>query len=267
METNNIDQIIKQKLANRTFQPATSAWERLSVSLDEQPKKKNKKLFITIGFAASILLCITLGIAFFLNTDNPKIPEQIIVSQPIDTINIQNNIEKHFKQIPVENAIVKESTSEDNKVKNKMISQKSSKKIIKSRSENLLSKNEMIVIDKKELEKDNQVSENTINYKEKLQKIENSKSAITINSNDLLYAVTHNPQEVQTYYAKYQKDRNEVLKIIKNELKATHIKMNPSTILADVERTITEEEFKNDFMNLIKKKVVDIAQAIATRNN
>lgn len=34
MKTNHIDKIVKEKLAERTFQPSVSAWERLSISLD-----------------------------------------------------------------------------------------------------------------------------------------------------------------------------------------------------------------------------------------
>lgn len=56
MKTNNIDQNIKKKFDNRTLEPSSSAWERLSVQLDEQPKQKKIGWFFYIGAAASILL-------------------------------------------------------------------------------------------------------------------------------------------------------------------------------------------------------------------
>jgi ABC-type uncharacterized transport system substrate-binding protein len=83
----------------------------------------------------------------------------------------------------------------------------------------------------------------------------------------LLYAVTHSPKEVQTYYAKYQVNREDVMRIIKLELKQSNLKLNPETILAEVESTIAEDDFKNNFMQFLKKRVVDIASAIATRND
>ena len=56
------------------------------------------------------------------------------------------------------------------------------------------------------------------------------------------------------------------MRIIKNELKQSNIKLNPETILAEVEKNIDEDNFKNNFMQFLKKRVVDIASAIASRN-
>ena len=94
-----------------------------------------------------------------------------------------------------------------------------------------------------------------------------TETSIKINSDDLLFAVTHSPKEVQTYYAKYQVNREDVMRIIKNELKQSNIKLNPETILAEVEKTIDEDDFKNNFMQFLKKRVVDIASVIASRND
>lgn len=269
MKTNHIDKIIKEKLAERTFQPSDSAWERLSITLDDQPKKHKKPLYLVWGIAASILLCISFGIGFFLNDDMPKIPEQNVVTQPNDTNIIKNNIDEILKKTPQENVIVQQSEikNDTDKIKNqtKKIHQENRKKPIQNLaiSDNIITKSELQndsiskAITSKE---NNDSSEKSIKNSEK-------QSKIKVNSADLLYAVTHNPQEVKAYYAKYQIDRNEVLKFIKDELKTTNIKMEPSIILTEVERTIDEEDFQNNFMKLIKKKVVDIAQAIATRND
>ena len=45
MKTNKLDHSVKEKLANRTFIPSASAWERLSMKLDEQPKEKKRGWF------------------------------------------------------------------------------------------------------------------------------------------------------------------------------------------------------------------------------
>ena len=92
-------------------------------------------------------------------------------------------------------------------------------------------------------------------------------SAIKINADDLLFAVTHSPKEVSAYYAKYNVNRNDVLRTIKSELKKSNFKIDPNTILAEVERTIDDDIFQNNFMNSLKRKVSDIAEAIASRND
>ena len=83
----------------------------------------------------------------------------------------------------------------------------------------------------------------------------------------MLYAVTHSSQEVKEYYAKYNLSRDDVLRTIKSELKKSNIKVNPNIILAEVERTIDDDDFQNNFMKSIKRRVTDIAAAIASRNN
>jgi len=83
----------------------------------------------------------------------------------------------------------------------------------------------------------------------------------------LLFAVTHSSTEVKEYYAKLNLTREDVLSTIKNELKNSNIKVSPEAILAEVERTIGEEDFQNNFLQSLKKRVTDIATAIASRND
>ncbi|WP_341221635.1 hypothetical protein [Polaribacter atrinae] len=92
-------------------------------------------------------------------------------------------------------------------------------------------------------------------------------SSIKINSDDLLFTVTHSSAEVKEYYAKYDITREDVLRTIKGELKKGNLKVNPNAILAEVERSIGEEEFQNNFLNSLKKRVTNIATAIASRND
>ena len=92
-------------------------------------------------------------------------------------------------------------------------------------------------------------------------------NSIKINSDDLLYAVTHTSKEVKAYYAKYNINREDVLKTIKGELKKSNLKVDPNTILAEVERSIDDDYFENSFMKSLKRRVSDIAVAIAARND
>ncbi|APZ47588.1 hypothetical protein BW723_15415 [Polaribacter reichenbachii] len=267
MKTNKIDKDIKQKFENRTFKPSASAWERLSVQLDEQPKQKKIGWFFYIGAAASILLLVTIGIKMFTNDTEEIIPKDQIVISPIDTNLIDKKIEKFINEIPVEEALVKQKEVE---IENKKNTEKVIVKKEKYRhKKNNNTKKEQTVIAKVDVENKNiiptEIEKSPINKTGILEQDPNS--TIKINADDLLYAVTHSPREVKEYYAKYNVNREDVLKTIKNELKKSNLKVNPNTILAEVERTIDDDAFQNNFMKSLKRRVTDIASAIASRND
>ncbi|QXP70116.1 hypothetical protein H0I29_16100 [Polaribacter sp. R2A056_3_33] len=271
METNNIDKNIKNKFQNRTINPSASAWERLSTKLDEQPKAKKKGWFFYVGAAASILLLVSVGFLFFNKNEDVK-PIEIIVENPIDTITIDAKIDQFIKEIPAEEAIVKIDKVEEKQVeisnKNVVTKEESKKSINNSIVAN--NKNKVIPTTEEVIEtvvavsEDHPTKEKTIN-KETLKQDPNS--SIKINSDDLLFAVTHSSTEVKEYYAILNLTREDVLSTIKNELKNSNIKVSPEAILAEVERTIGEEDFQNNFLQSLKKRVTDIATAIASRND
>lgn len=273
MQTNNLDKNIKEKLQNRTFMPSNSAWERLSAQLDEQPKQKKRGWFFYIGAAASILLLISVSF-FYLNKTHSDEPIDIIVNNPIDTVKINTKINNLINEVPVEKAIVKVD-------KTKQKSSEKKKNIIKNRksysnqkriivAQNNITKKEKETIAKVDVKKhtiDNkklEVKTKTIKNKPLKQ---DPNSSIKINSEDLLYAVTHSAQDVKAYYAKHNLTRDNILKTIKSELKKSNLKVNPETILAEVERNIDDENYQNNFIKSIKRRVSDIATAIASRNN
>ena len=82
-----------------------------------------------------------------------------------------------------------------------------------------------------------------------------------------MYAVTHNKEDVKTYYARHSLDREDILRTIKSELKKSNIEVNPEIILAEVERTIDDDDFQNNFMKSLKNKISDFATVIASRND
>ena len=276
-----IDKNIKEKFANRTLEPSASAWERLSAQLDEQPKEKKKGWFFYLGIAASILLLVSVGIHLFSNDSQEIKLDTVIVEHPIDTISINKKIEKVFNTIPVEKAIVKTERVEEkqnvikkstkneitkvssNVVANKVKQSYSNKKITSwqtsNTNRNKIAKIEETIAKNKE--------ENLQPKKEHKIIKPNPNNSIKINSDDLLFAVTHSPTEVKEYYAKYNISKDEVLKSIKNQLKKSNFKIDPNIILAEVERTIDDDDFQNNFMRLLKKKVSDIATVIASRND
>jgi len=111
MKTNNIDKVVKQKLENRTFSPSESAWERLSMQLEEQPKKKKTNWVLYTGIAASILLLLTIAIQVFNTKEEVIIPENELVIDKVDKEIINQKIDKLINEIPKEEAIVKEEVN------------------------------------------------------------------------------------------------------------------------------------------------------------
>jgi len=268
METNNIDKNIKEKLANRTFEPSASAWERLSLKLDEQPEKKKKGWFFYIGAAASILLVVSIGFQLFSdNIIEGKPMKEIIVENPIDATVIDTKIDKLINEIPVEKALV---NVDEIGAKETRSTPKNTNVVVKSKKS--YPKESMIIIAKNEeqitiVHVDNNLSEKKSSEVKKEALQQNLNSRIKINSIDLLYAVTHSKEDVKTYYARHSLDREDILRTIKSGLKKSNIEVNPEIILAEVERTIDDDDFQNNFMKSLKNKISDFATVIASRND
>ena len=283
MSTNKIDKEIAEKLKDRTFKPSVSAWERLSSQLDEQETKKKRNWFLYVGYAAGIALLFSVGISFF-GEDSEIVPtKEIIVNAPIDTLQFDDSKLKEL--VPVEEAIV-ESENGDKRTKNQdtrqeEINNKKSIVIVNKVKQSLNNNKTVIAKNDKPIIKKSIViptKENTSKLEgvviAKVDKIEKqnttlekaSNSRIKVNSEDLLYSVTHTPAEVKAYYAKYNVKREDILKTIKYELKKSNLKINPNTILAEVESNIDDDLFQNNFMQKLKLKISDIAVAIVDRN-
>lgn len=269
MKTNNIDQNIKKKFDNRTLEPSSSAWERLSVQLDEQPKQKKIGWFFYIGAAASILLLVIIGYQFLSSDSNNITPFQEVVKSPIDKTIIDTKIEEFINEIPLEEALVKEEIDADKfiksedkiAVKNNVYKKKRQKTATDKRQ------NKGLAIVNVEPEVDKKKQQIDVIKKASTIKKGHKNSKIKVNAEDLLFAVTHTSQEVKNYYAKYNMDRDALLNTIKLELKKSNLKVNPNSILAEVERTIDDDDFQNNFLKSLKSKVSDIASAIASRND
>ena len=270
MKTNKLDNSIKEKFENRTFEPSASAWERLSVKLDEVPKNKKIGWFFYIGVAASILLLVSVSLYVFSGNPQEINFKDEVVIEKIDKDLIDKNIDNLKTELPIEEVIVHKET----------VKLPPEKPIEKSITEKVISKeyyNSTKITAVKATQKENVVIAKVDDFSnkslenEELKEVNilkrDSNSAIKINADDLLFAVTHTPKEVSEHYAKYNVNREDVLRTIKRELKKSNFKIDPNTILAEVERTIDDDVFQNNFMNSLKRKVSDIASAIASRND
>lgn len=270
MKTNKLDNSIKEKFANRTFEPSASAWERLSVKLDEEPKQKKIGWFFYIGAAASILLLVSISMYVFSDNSQKIIFKDDVVLEKIDKDLIDKNINNLKTDLPVEEVIVQKDGVEV--APEKTINNTIAEKVILKESNNSTkiksikaTQNKTIVIATVD-DFSTELPENG-DFKESKILKRDPNSAIKINADDLLFAVTHTPKEVSAHYAKYNVNREDVLKTIKSELKKSNFKIDPNAILAEVERTIDDDVFQNNFMNSLKRKVSDIAEAIASRND
>lgn len=257
MKISNIDNTIRERLQNRTLQPSDSAWDRLAVQLDEQPKKAKKTWVFYSSIAAGFLLLVSLSVNFILSNDSAIKPTKKIVNQQIETTNATKKMDVKIQDYKTKTLLVQEIDIKD-----------TTPKIIYKKEVQKGQIVEHLTADNLFFDSIKNGIETVQNETEKSEKIVTHQTAISIkiNSEYLLFAVTQSPKEVQTYYAKYQLNRGDVMRIIKNEFKQSNIKLNPETILAEVEKTIDEDDFKNNFMQFLKKRVVDIASAIASRN-
>jgi len=258
MKTNNKDIPIRDKFKSRTFKPSESAWQRLSDKLDEKPKEKKKGWVFYAGIAASILVLVSIGFGVFSSDENQFQPKNEMVVSPIDTsfINIKLNeirLENELNEavVEVEKPNIKEEVISkeirDESAKNKSVL-KENKTIVTSNVDETLRQTHTAILEKNNIKSF-------------------SNSSIKVNANDLLFAVTHNEEEVVAYYAKNNIDRKKLLQSIEDELKKSNIKVDANSVLAEVEQNINEDTFKNNFLQMIKKKVSDVTSAVASRNN
>ena len=288
METNNIDKIVRDSLKSRTIQPSNSSWERLSNQIDIAQEKKRKNRFVYVGYAASILLLIS--VAFFMNTDDvtePITPNTMVTSPTIDTSKFVKPTINNT--VPVETVIVNVDKIEEEKPQKRIITEKR-KPLIKQAK--IIDKNPIVIADntteiKEETiaslqEKTIEIDVNSLlksvdqtNTKvaetkvviPKISKKHFQKSNIKIDSDALLYAVSNPTKDVSEYYKKYSIDRDDVLKNVQKELNKVNLNIEATTLLTSVEKTIDEETFKRSFMQVVKGKITGLASAIANRNN
>lgn len=268
MLVNKIDKNINDKLKNRELKPSISAWERLNVQLEQEKTRKKRKKIQFYSYAASIALLISIGIFYLgLRNDDEVLIEETIVETSLDTFKIKEvNLKEELLN---EKAIVKlTEENEKNKITAKTIRKKTLKEYDKVKINVIASTINESLKEVKDVENEKSIKLNDFSIKEEVvsQTKKERSTRIKINSDYLLFAVTHSPEEVKEYYAKYEINREEVLDVIEDELLKSNLKINPETILAEVELNIEESDFKQNFMSKLKLKLSDVIVAIADRN-
>ena len=279
METNKTDNNIKEKFAKREIVPSASAWERLSIQLDNQPKNKKRSWFLYIGYAATILILISVGVYTFSSNSLERMPlEDVLVKQEIDTAQILHKIDKVFKEVPIEKALVKSEIIKEKKIDTFILEKVSiNQPIARIDTDEILKKEagtHVIIIESKENSSVVSIEENkaiitptkeTTITKTSTQPI--LKARIKVNAEELLYAVTNESKYPLTISFERNTNRAELLTTIKNELEKSNFKVDPKIILAEVERAINDDFFQNNFLETIRRNITNLATTVANRNN
>ena len=276
METNKIDTNIKQKFAQRELAPSASAWERLSKELDGQPKHKKRGWFLYTGYAATVLILISVGIyTFSRNAIADEILENVLVKQEIDTVQILHKIDKVFNEVPLEKAIVKAAIVKEKQLKTSILEKSSvEQSIAEIEADKILKKEVDTPVVTKEIRSVVIVEEKkaivipikeTIINKTTTQPI--LKARIKVNAEELLYAVTNESKYPFTISFERNTNRAELLATIKNELEKSNFQVDPKIILAEVELAIKDDFFDNNFLETIRKSIESFATAAVNRNN
>ncbi len=276
METNKIDTNIKQKFAQRELAPSASAWERLSKELDGQPKHKKRGWFLYTGYAATVLILISVGIyTFSRNAIAHEILENVLVKQEIDTVQILHKIDKVFNEVPLEKAIVKAVIVKEKQLKTSILEKSSvEQSIAEIEADKILKKEADTPVVTKEIRSVVIVEEKkaivipikeTIINKTTTQPI--LKARIKVNAEELLYAVTNESKYPFTISFERNTNRAELLATIKNELEKSNFQVDPKIILAEVELAIKDDFFDNNFLETIRLSIESFATAAVNRNN
>lgn len=267
----NIEKHIKQKLQQREIQPSESAWERLVSQLEDAEVKKKRHWFFYVGYAASILLLASLFVFLIQNNQDKTILEkEVIVKEeiPEPIINSMEDFIKNPKEVIeiVDQKTQLEMVPNTLKTLPKKDTEPNRDLLESVIAQEVLSENDSIDVQEK-IKEFVQKEDTRMVFTDSIEKQPKSNTGIYVDSDALLLSVTGTREELKAYYKKYKIDRQDVLLAIKKELKKSNLRVDPESILAEVELDVNEENFQNNFYQFIKKRVSTVATAIANRNN
>lgn len=262
-----IDNTIREKLENRILSPSPSAWERMSVQLDNADKKKKRKVFIFLGYAASILFIIsTLLLITSEMNESEFAPRDQYVNQPVDSNSTNSKSLDLNGSRPKVQLAYQLNNVEVQRIKGKIPSQGiddfTPSNIISSNWSSITNTETMAAL-KSADSLTNRLEEE---IKNEIRPNEVFKKSIIVDSEALLFAVTQEKESIKKYYAEYRISRDAVLDSVRIELKKFNINVSAEAMLAKIENDLVEDNFQNNFLKKIKSSISYLANAIVTRN-
>lgn len=128
MQSNKLDNQIREKLNAREIEPSAKSWDRLDAMLSVQEEKKPKKGFLWLYIAASFIVFFGLGIFLFnsgeTSENNNQVPILVDADKTIDPIETNKIdkilIEPEQQQVLVQNE--KKAVKKDNSIKEALAS-------------------------------------------------------------------------------------------------------------------------------------------------
>lgn len=251
MEQNNIEQLIKNRIRERSIKPAPEARERLINVLNSKPKKK-KNYWIRYAIAASLLLALFFnGVKMLLKNDEINQLDEIIIQKEIRELKQNEKSEFNKNNNPVVFDEELEVNLNKEKVKEPVTIIKQStvvNKVKKSNPLGLEKENKLEVINGNVIPKKELVAITPVAKKDSI--IINTKAQFRyITAKDLLAEVTTDTTAEQIQISK----------------KTPQIYIKTNQLLVDIEKELFYERNKN-FLKKAKRQFKNVKKAVASRN-
>lgn len=265
METNKIDKVFNDLYKNKTIQPSNSAWDRLSLKLESDKKRKRKKRILYFGYAATLLIFVTFSYLYLIKTSIKIESNEIIVntkSLKKETISLPIDEKTELKKTAEESIIVQETPKKNQKIN--IVTKKNKKSIfidqlpsgIENLNDSKIAQVKALAIDTTEIYASTEVKP----YIENKPK----HNRIKIDPLELLNAI-ENEQKIASIESGIL-TKAEKLKFIEKEIKNKGINISAEKLLAEVENNTEEKTFREKFLKSIKNNITIIATAISDRN-
>jgi hypothetical protein len=238
MEPNKLETQIKEQLNAREIQPSEMAWDRLDAMLSVAEEKKTTRFsflsFQSIGIAASVLVLVSLGLFFFSQ-------KEIVVK-------------------PENNVVVKEKTSDNNKINGNF-------NRISTKHQN----QQVAVINNQQSTISNQQSAksfNSINQKTTVNPVINQNKEIQFQNNEVIaqkeLPVVEPQKELISKPSTVNADDLLASTSKKSESKPK-IKVNANSLLSQVDGEL-DQTFREKVLTRVSKNYQEVKVALATRN-
>lgn len=275
---NNWDQKIREKLYGGELQPSASAWERLSLRLDDAEKKRKRGWFFALGVAATILLIISLVFVFHESED--KKFQDFMVQEEVKTLERETIIDTHILSKQNQRRVANEDLKADAKTldsvekKQEDLDEGKVTPRIKSLEQPLVIATQTEVKGVKLEASVQSIDASNQDDKVAAPLVDTNsgnlliRESIYVDSEALLLSVGSSlRRELIPFQKSDTVDSVEVLATHANQGQRSHVKVDPKIILTEIERNINQENFQNHFYSFIKKSVSEVATAIANRKN
>jgi hypothetical protein len=234
MELNKLENEIREKLIKREIQPSAQTWDRLDAMLSVEESKSRKKDFPWIKIAASLVCFLGVGYFLYNSGDNTikKVDSNVVV--------FEETKEPADNETKIDQVKIASST--------KSIIEENNKSLVASESKNKISKKDEIV----EIIRTNKDEELALNG------ASNDKIVLLEVQNQSKIILETNEQQKN-------ESNNQVVAEIKNSVKKQKLKIDPNSLLDQVDGEI-QLTFRQKVMKTVTKGYKEAKEAVASRN-